>query len=401
MDVDDGPARAELQRIKVLREGLKIRADTLPADLALAGLVDDLVATVAAVVTLATASTSVLYPLARIAFEDAQRIVALATDDDYLRIGTRAWLYYQRKESAIIGKTDQQAAADRDRAIVGQMREMWTPYCPDADELLRSEGAWLDKHARKPPDNFLGRDLAEVVQERHARLHNAGRTLPADVVNLNRGIYSALSRESHARLRLEPAAFVFGRYGRVEILPRPVDEPGRRRTLTSCIAMSLAEAAGALSYRLSIRESGEVAERQVMASKIVEETLPPGFKPDLGLHLARQGGSATTFHFLEVPIYKLGLLPEGLACWSAGIILGGREFIATFDVPAMSVPELAVAIGVPSHTLRPSAELVKHVLDGPPRVNVECTLGEVQRNADQTFVPLVVKRVARAGALEK
>jgi len=394
MDVQDGPVRSEFERIRALRQRLRIRADSLPADLALAGLLDDLVATVATVLTLPTESTSVLYPLARIAFEDAQRIVALATDDDYLRVGTRAWLYYQRKDSSVFTKTDRQTAADRLRTTVDQMREMWAPYCPEADALLSSEATWLDKHFRKPPDNFLGRDLAEVVQERHARVFNAAESLPAEVLSLNKGIYSALSRESHARLRLEPAAFIFGRDGTVEVLPRPIDEAGRRDTLRSCITMSLTEATGALSYRLSIRERDDVATRQAIASQILE-ALPPGFKPDLGLHLTRQGGSATTFHFLEVPIYKLGVLPEGLACWSAGIVIGDQAFIATFDVPATGLPDLAAAIGVPPQTLRPSAELVKHVLDGPPRVNVECRLGEVQRNIDQAFVPLVVRRVMR------
>jgi hypothetical protein len=41
---------------------------------------------------------------------------------------------------------------------------------------------------------------------------------------------------------------------------------------------------------------------------------------------------------------------------------------------------------------------VKHNLDGPPSVGLECALGELQCNRKETFVPLVVKRVARADA---
>jgi hypothetical protein len=40
---------------------------------------------------------------------------------------------------------------------------------------------------------------------------------------------------------------------------------------------------------------------------------------------------------------------------------------------------------------------VKHNLD-PSNVGLECALGDMQRNGKETFVPLVVKRVARADA---
>src|SRR3989442_49708 len=89
---------------------------------------------------------------------------------------------------------------------------------------------------------------------------------------------------------------------------------------------------GGLSYLLDARERADTERLQRIAAQATKEHLPPGFKPDLGLHLAHSGGGQTTFHFVDVPIYKLGVLPEGIACWSAGIVLGDREYIATFDV---------------------------------------------------------------------
>jgi hypothetical protein len=157
---------------------------------------------------------------------------------------------------------------------------------------------------------------------------DVSQPLPPDTKSLNRGIYAALSRESHARLRIEPAALVFSSSGTVELIPRAIDEVGRRRTLLRCLDLSLAEAAGGLSYLLRARHHADANKVQDAAGTI-KESLRPGFKPDLGLHLARSGGGTTTFHFLDVPIYKLGVLPAGLACWSAGIVLGDRDLIAS------------------------------------------------------------------------
>ena len=135
-----------------------------------------------------------------------------------------------------------------------------------------------------------------------------------------------------------------------------------------------------------------------MAHRAIANDLPPGFCPDLGLHLAHSGGAGTTFHFTNVPIARLGVLPDGTACWSANIVLVDREYIATFDVPAVLRGDLAHAIGVSPVTLMPKSEIVKHNLDGPPVVGLECKLGDMQRNGKETFLPLVVARVVQVEA---
>ena len=102
-----------------------------------------------------------MYPLVRTAFESAQRIVALATDDDYLRVGTRAWLYYQHKDAAVSRKTDVEKAERWLDGVVLRMRDIWTQHNGAAAELLASETAWLKENGKKrprPPDNFMGRD---------------------------------------------------------------------------------------------------------------------------------------------------------------------------------------------------------------------------------------------------
>jgi hypothetical protein len=102
---DDG-YRTQLSKLATLRERFEIRADLLPADLALTGLLDDLLDASSAAIEFAERSTRAVYPLVRTAFEAAQRIVALATDDYYLSVGTRAWLYYQYKDASVRRKTE-------------------------------------------------------------------------------------------------------------------------------------------------------------------------------------------------------------------------------------------------------------------------------------------------------
>lgn len=72
-----------------------------------------------------------------------------------------------------------------------------------------------------------------------------------------------------------------------------------------------------------------------------------------------------------------------------------RDFEAPHFAALLRIfTDLARAVGILPATLEPSREIVKHNCDGLPRVGLECTLGKLQRNAKETFVPLVVKRVA-------
>lgn len=400
MNSDDEGYRTQLSKLKTLRGWFEIRADSLPADLALTGLLEDLLDASSAAIEIAEQSTRAVFPLVRAAFEAAQRIVALATDDDYLRVGTRAWLYYQQKDASVLRKTEPEKADRWLEAVVSRMRDIWSPYNGQADEMLSDAGAHLRASGKKKPrrpDNFMGQDLAVVVQDRYPRIYGPAG-IPSDVKELNRGIYASLSRDSHARLRIELAALTVLPNGTVCVIPRRVDETARRRTLLRCLESSLTEAIGAVFYLLENRRRTDAEKTRSMAHHAIANDLHPGFAPDLGLHLARAGGAETAFHFQNVPIRRLGVLHDGTASWSANIVLADREYIATFDVPAVLRDDLAHAIGIEPATLAPNREIVKHNLDRPVTVGLECTLGAMQRNGKETFIPLVVRRVARANA---
>jgi hypothetical protein len=232
------------------------------------------------------------------------------------------------------------------------------------------------------------------VEERYAKLAGAFGKSAAELSDLNSGIYTALSRESHAHLRGELAALRVAPGGTVTIVPQKADEASKNKLVLGCISSSLTEAAAALSYLIDSRQGHRAADLARKATRIVEKPLGPGFKPDLGLHLMRRGGTSTMFHFSNVPVQKVGILPDGTVSWSSNITLGEQEvYIATFDVPLLLVPELQRALEVESGALMPGSQLKKHSLMQPRTVRLDCTLGAIQESAGGSFVPLSVTKI--------
>ena len=391
-------AIAKLNHLSSVRERFLIRAELLPADLALVGLCNELRdAAFLAVELCHLHAQSAAFPLARTVFEATQQIIVLATEDDYLSVGTRAWLYDLRKKKRVVnlaGGAD--AADDWFRQAVGEIQRIWVVYNSDAEKILRDENSQLVafQKDRGRADNFMGRNIGKIVEERYSKLTVALGKSAADLCELNSGIYAALSRESHAHLRVDPAALRVAPDGTVSVIPQKVDAASKNKLVLGCISSSLAEASAALSYLIDSRQRRRSTEFEREAARLAEKPLAPGFKPDLGLHLMRIGGTSTTFHFSNVPVQEVGILPNGTVSWSSEITLGEQEvYITTFDVPPLLVPELQRAIEVESSALTPGSHLKKHRLMQPRTVRVDCTLGEIHNPSGDSFVPLLVTKI--------
>jgi hypothetical protein len=349
---------AKLSHLDSVREQFLMRAELLPADLALVGLYNELrEAAFLAVELCRLHAQSAAFPLARTVFEATQQIIVLATEEDYIGVGTRAWLYHLRKEKRVAHfARGADAAQDWFEQAVREIQRIWATYNPDAEKILRHENAQLDafQKNRGRADNFAGGNIGKIVEERYAKLAGAFGKSAAELSDLNSGIYTALSRESHAHLRGELAALRVAPDGTVSIVPQKVDEASKNKLVLGCISSSLTEAAAALSYLVDSRKRHRAADLAREATRLIEKPLGPGFKPDLGLHLMHRGGTSTTFHFSNVPVQKVGILPDGTVSWSSNITLGEQEvYIATFDVPLLLVPELQRALEVERGALMP------------------------------------------------
>jgi len=313
-------------------------------------------------------------------------------------VGTRAWLYHRRKEKRVVYFAEgAEAAHDWFRSVVCEIQRIWAGHNPNAGKILRHENAQLDafQKDRGRADNFMGRNIGKTVKERYPKLAPALGKSAAELSELNSGIYAALSRESHAHLRVDPAALCIAPDGTVSIVPQKVDETTKNNLVLGCISSSLSEASAALSYLIENRQRRRSAELEREADRLAAKPLPPGFKPDLGLHLMRSGGTSTTFHFANVPVQEVGILPDGTVSWSSEITLGEQEvYIATFDVPQRLVPELQRAPEVESGALTPGSKVKRHRLMQPVTVRLACVLGEIQNSSSGSFVPLSVTKMA-------
>lgn len=391
--------RKRLERLSALADRLVIRADHLPADLALLGLLEDLRGAASAVLALSEDAPSfAIYPLARTAFEATQRIIALATDDEYLRTGARAWLYYHRKDARILRMDEGSDTSEAWLAsAVGRMLEVWRAYHPEAETILSQEKERLQTNeGKRGPDNFMCQDLARLVQERYPRVLPGMEISPAEIERTNRSLYAYLSREAHARLRVDPVGYRISQDGSLTIIQRRANETERRDTALRSLDSSLAEAIGALFYFLGRRDRDRAEEIRLGAMEVTEEPLPSGFDRDLGLHLARARVGNALIEFSAVPVYNLAVLPNGTAVWSAGLRLGGTVFLATFDVPVARVPHLARALAIPAAALRRTGVFHKPALPSPTRIAIQCRLGTLQQTDKQRFIPLVVESASNA-----
>jgi hypothetical protein len=109
----------------------------------------------------------------------------------------------------------------------------------------------------------------------------------------------------------------------------------------------------------------------------------------------RRGGAYTTFHFSNVPVQKVGVLPDGTVRWSGNITFEDHEvYIATFDVPQLLVQDLASALCIDARLLAPGPDVKKHILTQPRAFQLECMLGGIDGCSADAFVPFWVRKLA-------
>ena len=209
METEFDAAIAQLSHLNTIRERFLIRAELLPADLALVGLCNELrEAAYLAVELCRLHAQPAAFPLARTVFEATQRVIVLATEEDYLSVGVRAWLYDLRKQRKVAAFARGQDTAQKwFEDQVHEIQRIWDKYDSQAKKTIDRENAQLDALATgRRPDNFMGQDLGKLVEARYPKLAGPLGKSAAELGKLNFGIYTALSRESHAHLRVDPAA---------------------------------------------------------------------------------------------------------------------------------------------------------------------------------------------------
>jgi hypothetical protein len=236
------------------------RGRMLPADVVLLGLSTDVLETAAAIQETADSDfPHKAFANARLAFETAQHLLALATHEHYEQAGAEAWAYFELKtaswKSAALRLRDPATTTTTTRdlleARVEQMRGVLTVFRPDAPALLDQAVAvvwdWHKRNGR--PDNWV----PEKMTSRQRRAYEmfaaatAGR-VPADTSATNEAMYKVLCHETHAHPRLKQFEIRVDGRG-VQFIRRLRDADGARRSVTGATELAVMESINALRWQ--------------------------------------------------------------------------------------------------------------------------------------------------------
>jgi len=127
------------------------------------------------------------------------------------------------------------------------------------------------------------------------------------------------------------------------------------------------------------------------------------YHPDYGVFLrGQQAGSAVGLYFYDVPIVDLSIINDELFCTTLNLTVEGKEYAASFDFPANLFERLM------SHASHGAQECVARAIKSrrawpltitmlePFSIGLRAHLGELQRNENEEFIPLVVEEVFSA-----
>lgn len=383
-----------LDTLQKLRLQYGFRAETLLPDIAFVGLIDDCIdAGQTALELLESPRPYRAYSMVRVALEASQRLLPLATSSDYIRLGTRAWLYYNQKDGIIrgIGKNSIGSPA-------GQILDTWASYYPQAHQIALEELAILNKQKR--PDNFLGRNLAEVATESYLILaKERGSSVPANSEEIDREFYTILSRDSHACLRLEPSELRVDSDGFIEVKERQRDPKEVAQNVTEGLGAIFTETIAAIKYRISKRRQANTTLVRTSLGQFHSE-LPNGYLDDLGTYLAQQGFGGQSI-FTSVPISRIAESEDGTLTTSLAMGYGTEAKIATFDFKGHARQAMLTIISQEyPDIIISNGQNAPHYIDLPKPISViiKAELGREQKSEKESFVPFIVNEVTRTNS---
>jgi hypothetical protein len=382
-----------LDKLRRLREKHGFRAETLIPDLALIGLADDVIDAAEEALNLVTGPRPHrAWAMVRIAFEAAQRLIVLATDDHYIELGTRAWLYYVGKDEALRPEGDPRTALlDRRNTII----DAWALRYPEAKVIVETELGNLRKIRR--PDNFLGRDMADAVADAYAKLARIAGTEPRpDAAKVEREAYRVLCRDAHACIRLEPRSLEIDSDGFVEVIRHERAKTETEEGVAAGLGGALGDAITALTFRTAVRDV-EKLKRVREAANAHEGHVRPQFRRDFGLYLIERGLAHASQVFTTVELHNIAVLPDTTVSSSTTIGVDGEIYMASFDFKGDCADQILEQLRIAYPALqvpeRISGEHRICHLPQPYVVGLVAAVAYFHHNSEDKFAPLLVSKV--------
>jgi len=121
-------------------------------------------------------------------------------------------------------------------------------------------------------------------------------------------------------------------------------------------------------------------------------------KPDFGLMILKGGLGSMPHYFYDVLVTHLSASAPGLFTFLVNTVSDGVEYAVSFDFDSSQVADLLrkaegrmaeLSVKLAQAPLGDTIEF-----EAPIVVNIEATLGKLQRTDKEDFVPFVVSRVA-------
>ena len=232
---------------------------TLVPDITLVGFGVDVLESAAAAMELAETDLPHRgFPNARAAFESAQQVLLLSTDENYELAGARAWVHYVRRDANLLADACTESSgiksdADADRWYrhkVHKMAAIWNSISPGQGRFMLEADRILSPSDR----HWLGVNVPKEIQRRYELLARVlGNRVPSDSVDLNRSLYTALSRETHARWRLDAFAVSHQPGGTIQVHFQARNTDASRRSVLGTVESALFETILGFAYQLAMR----------------------------------------------------------------------------------------------------------------------------------------------------
>jgi hypothetical protein len=231
----------------------------LVPDIALLGFLNDIEENARAVDVLSSSHLPHrAFPNARAAYEAAQQALLLSSSDDYDLAGARAWVYYLRRDFLFaslprpshVGDAARRSAEAWYEGAFAEMKDLWETLAPGRGETLERARVAVEAHKGRP-DNWAGVPIAPALAARLEALRKLrGKPPNVGTAQIYNAAYSALSRESHPRMRVQPQRVTRSPDGSVELVLPERERDQDATTVRESAASALITGRIAVAYRI-------------------------------------------------------------------------------------------------------------------------------------------------------
>jgi hypothetical protein len=252
-------------------KSFKFSGKALLADIVLMGFISDVWECALSVHQLSqTEFPHRAFPLIRTAFEATQQSMVLVTQENYTEAGIKACLYFLNKDRQWLAQAKPEdsgitSSDDADKWFI-QKAEDFSIICNKIEEnsgdtLRQMASDIISTKPKRGPDNWLGENIPNAQSLALKKIVSSLNLGLDDLqikayIDINKSLYSRLSRETHTGLRLDSKITVSkSSDGAIDARIAPRNPEKNRDSVLVSAYNSVVEASWILRYRLKLQSN--------------------------------------------------------------------------------------------------------------------------------------------------